>query len=128
MNKPDTTPDCCGAPAKWVEQTPSLAYFYCTTCKTEPKPSVYTGYSDWSGLGADYSKYVKEQNALLKNPAFADPLPTGIKIRPGDTVLWSVNGLLYVVKGVSSNYAALISDTDPSQIWSLPLDELTLVP
>ena len=128
MNKPDTTPDCCGTPAKWVEQTPSLAYFYCSTCKTEPKPSVYTGYSGWSGLGADYSKYVKEQNALLKNPVYADPLPTGIKIRPGDMVKWSRDGLFYVVDEVGNYIATMALFGGGGLAIAVPLDELTLVP
>lgn len=40
MEQPNNTPTCCGKLVKWVQQTPSLAYFYCPTCKTEPSASA----------------------------------------------------------------------------------------
>lgn len=35
VEKPEFTPSCCGQPAKWVEVTVNMQYFYCDKCKNE---------------------------------------------------------------------------------------------
>lgn len=102
MNQPNHTPNCCNQPAKWVEQTPSLAYFYCEKCKTEPKAEEltsevalkYANDSLWSGNtsptpGIVYTGVGGFGGSAGGSNNFAN---RSRPLRAGDNVIWRTSG------------------------------------
>ena len=144
MNEePLHAPYCCGVRAKWVVQTPSLAYFYCETCKTEPdaktKQLPFSGYSDWGGTKmindqgvtkstlAPINSRLQEQVDALKD-LYSPPLPTGsTPFKKGDrfTLKWShIEG---TVTGVSTDGTWVDVKLDSGYETSLGADEIRLL-
>lgn len=61
IERPYATPNCCEKPAKWVQQSVNLAYFYCETCKKEVSDvNPYGGNENWWTLDkVAMAKYIK---------------------------------------------------------------------
>lgn len=88
MEKPDATPNCCGQPAKWVEQSINLAYFYCTKCKNEVT------------IGAEFSKAWDEVLDLEAGISWpGQGIPSGPKFSPGDRVVVNAKGYYHGKEG-----------------------------
>lgn len=137
--RPNNTPTCCDTPAKWIEQTQNLAYFYCSVCKTEPKDVLeqlpfgpmnfdnkaldthaagYSGYDPfWAGNSVPNTPPPPVKKLMIHDLRVGMRVKN--KVRGVEGSVWSINLLLSLL--------AVVWDGDVGETECFP-SEITLVP